>query len=311
MSKLITKLTTKLALSKQSCYTLNNGLKIPIAGYGVYLIPKEKTKDMVYQALVTGYRHIDSAIIYHNQKQAAEGIAKFLQDFPDKAKREDIFFTTKINENAQGYQGTKKAVEDIAKDIKSSIDYVDLVLVHWPFSTKETRLGTYKALQEYVLNPQNPTLEIKSIGVSNYGVKHLEELFNWEEYKVKPVVDQLELHPWLPRVDLQEYLSKHNILLEAHTPLARGKKFVDPELVALSKKYNISPGQILLKWGYLQGFIVLAKTGTPTRIKENLDALPDAGTEDLELNEEIVKTLHKPDSKEVLSWGGNDPTLKG
>ncbi|KAI5950500.1 hypothetical protein CANMA_005160, partial [Candida margitis] len=266
-------MTNSIDIDKFSTYKLNNGQHIPVAGFGTYLIPADKAATLVYDALEAGYRHIDTAISYKNQHEVAQGVAKFLQDHPD-VQRKDIWFTTKIANQNQGYENTKKAVQQISDEV-SVIDYVDLILIHSPKTSREKRLGTYKALQDYVLDPDNTTLNVKSIGVSNYGIKHLEELFNWEGFSVKPVINQLELHPWLPRVELRKYLEDHNILAEAYSPLTQGYKIDDPELLELSKKYNLSPAEILLKWSYLQGFIVLVKTENPKRIKENLSILPD------------------------------------
>ncbi|CCG25574.1 hypothetical protein CORT_0C01980 [Candida orthopsilosis Co 90-125] len=301
-------------LNKYSTSRLSNGQTVPIAGFGTYLIPAEKVTKLVYDALAAGYRHIDTAIAYKNQREVAQGVSKFLKDHLN-VQRSDIWFTTKIAEKNQGYENTRKAVQQISDETKEFIDYVDLILVHSPKTSTKERLGTYEALQEYVLNPDNETLNVRSIGVSNYGVAHLEELFHWENLKVKPVINQLELHPWLPRVELRNYMEEHNILTEAYSPLTRGRKSDDPELLELSQKYNLSPAEILLKWSYLQGFIVLVKTENPKRIKENLDILPDyrsdSGDESgkLELNSEILRVLNKPDSKIVLTWGGVDPTL--
>lgn len=312
-------LTSSIQLTTQSTYKLNNGLHIPVAAFGTYLIDKSKASDLVYKALEDGYRHIDTAIAYRNQGEVAQGIAKFLKDHPD-VKREDIWFTTKIDNRSQGYEQTKKAVELIAKEVKPYIDYVDLILIHSPKTSKELRLGTYKYLQELVLNPSNEVLNLKSVGVSNYGVAHLEELFNWEGYLIKPVVNQLEVHPWLPRLKLREYLYKHDILVEAYSPLTQGYKLNDPELLDLAKEFNISKIEILLKWSYLQGFIVLVKTDKPERIIQNLNVLPPGKKDDDELQEKvnlgvvdldpaILERLNKPESQEVLTWGGVDPTL--
>ncbi|RCK67826.1 hypothetical protein Cantr_02677 [Candida viswanathii] len=312
-------LTSSIQLTKQSTYKLNNGLHIPVAAFGTYLIDRSKAADLVYKALEDGYRHIDTAIAYQNQGEVAQGVAKFLKDHPD-VKREDIWFTTKIDNGSQGYEQTKKAVELIAKEVKQYIDYVDLILIHSPKTSKERRLGTYKYLQELVLNPNNDVLNLKSVGVSNYGVAHLEELFNWEGYLIKPVVDQLEVHPWLPRLELREYLYKHDILVEAYSPLTQGYKLNDPELLQLAKEYKLSTVDILLKWSYLQGFIVLVKTDKPERIKQNLSVLPCGKQNDDELQEgvnlgivdldpDLIEKLNKPESHEVLTWGGVDPTL--
>lgn len=312
-------LTSSIQLTKQSTYKLNNGLHIPVAAFGTYLIDKSKASDLVYKALEDGYRHIDTAIAYQNQGEVAQGIAKFLKDHLD-VKREDIWFTTKIDNPSQGYEETKRAVQLISKEVKPFIDYVDLILIHSPKTSKERRLGTYKYLQELILNPNNEVLNLKSVGVSNYGVAHLEELFNWDGFLIKPVVNQLELHPWLPRLELREYLYKHDILVEAYSPLTQGYKLNDPELLQLAEEYKISKIDILLKWSYLQGFIVLVKTDKPDRIKQNLDVLPCGKRDDDELQENrnlgivdldpaIIEKLNKPDSHEVLTWGGVDPTL--
>ncbi|KAI3404523.1 hypothetical protein KGF56_002715 [Candida oxycetoniae] len=312
-------LTSSIQLTKKSTYKLNNGRYIPVAGYGTYLVDYNKASDLVYQALKDGYRHVDSAIAYKNQGKCAEGIARFLRDYPD-VKREDIWFTTKIDNNNQGYEETKKAVELISNEVKQHIGYVDLILIHSPKTSKEKRLGTYKALQEYVLDPNNETLIVHSIGVSNYGVDHLEELFKWEGLLINPTINQLELHPWLPRLALRKYLYEHDILVEAYSPLTQGIKFKDPFLLDLAKKYSISPAELLLKWSYLQGFIVLVKSENPKRIKENLDVLPDPveGGDQLDettrlgkvdLDVDLIEALNKPDSKEVLTWEGVDPTL--
>ena len=182
-------LTTSIQLTKQSRYRLNNGHQIPITAYGCYEVPIEKTKNLVYEALKVGYRHIDSASSYGNEREAAEGVAKFLKENPD-VSRQDIWYTTKIANGDHGYEETKKAVAKSSEKIKQYIDYVDLVLIHSPKSNKEKRLGTWKALQEFVSNPTNPVLNIKSIGVSNFGIAHLEELLNWDGLLVKPVVNQ-------------------------------------------------------------------------------------------------------------------------
>lgn len=314
-------LTTSIQLTQTSRYRLNNGHQIPVTGFGVYDVLPADTKELVYQALVDGYRHIDSAVGYNNQEEAAEGIAQFLKDHPDAATRQDIWFTTKIRNDQHGYETTKQAVKEISEKVKQHIDYVDLVLIHSPKSNKEKRLGTWKALQEYVIDPSNDVLNIHSIGVSNYGIKHLEELLSWDGLLIKPVLDQLELHPWSPQLKLREFLVKNDILVEAYSPLTQGVKLNDPELLQLEHTYKISKAEILLKWSFLQGFIVLVKTAKKERIKQNLSVLPaDAtskgdtldndshfGKVDLDIN--ILNALDKPDSHEVCTWGNVDPTL--
>lgn len=314
----MTTLISSVQLTRATKYKLNDSHYIPVAGFGVYKLPKNEAGDLVYEALLQGYRHIDTAVYYENEEECAEAIAKFLKDHPDKAAREDIWFTTKIRPDQLGYEETKKAVAEIAARVKPHIEYVDLMLLHAPLKSKKTRLDSWKALQEFASDPANGVLKIKSIGVSNYGVEHLKELMEWDGLTIPPSVNQLELHPWLPRQELRAYMLKHGILAEAYSPLTRGIKFKDPELIALSKKFNMSMAEILLKWSYLQGFIVLAKTATKERIKENLSVLPEAPKDDpleektnwgkVDLDLELLKALDKPDSHEVLIIQ-DDPTI--
>lgn len=309
-------LTTSIQLTKQSKYKLNNGHHIPVIGFGCYEVPVEKSKELVYEALKAGYRHIDCAAGYGNEKETAQGVAAFLKENPD-VDRQDIWYTTKIRNQDHGYEETKKAVQKISDNVKEYIEYVDLVLIHSPKSNKEKRLGTWKALQEFVCDATNPVLNIKSIGVSNYGIAHLEELLNWDGLLVKPVVDQLELHPWLPQLKLRKYLVEHDILAEAYSPLTQGQKLNDKELLDLEAKYKIPKAEILLKWSFLQGFIVLVKSEKVERIKQNLGVLADGKSDELDetthlgkidLDYEILEALDKPESHEVLTWGNVDPT---
>lgn len=312
-------LTTSIQLTSASKYKLNNGLYIPVAAFGIYAVPADKTHELVYEALTQGYRHIDGAVGYGNEAEAAEAIADFLRDnkFVD---RSDIWFTTKITNEQQGYEETKKALAGVADRVKKHIEYVDMVLIHSPKTSKEKRLGSWKALQEFVTNPSNGVLDIRTIGVSNFGVKHLKELLAWDGLLIRPAVDQLELHPWLPQLELREYLVSEDILVEAYSPLTQGAKLSDPELLQLEHTYRIPKAEILLKWSYLQGFIVLAKTANKDRIKENFNVLPtpqvskdpldeatNLGKVDLDIN--ILHALDKPDAHEVVTWGGQDPTL--
>jgi len=287
-------MSTSKSVKKDSLYTLNNGLKIPVSGFGIYQTPPEEAANITYEALKAGYRHIDSAQAYQNEKEGAEGIAKFLKKYPN-VKRSDIFFTTKIKNGNHGYEATSKVIKESLDKVSPYIEYIDLFLVHSPISDKEKRLGTWKALQEAV-----DSGKVKSIGVSNYGTHHLDELLSWEGLKYKPVINQLELHPWLPRKDLQIYAKKYDHLLEAYSPLTQAKKFNDPELIEIAGKYGKTPAQILLRWSYDQGFIPLAKTVHVERIAENYNVLDNVPS----LDDEDYKKLDK-DSYEVLTW---DPT---
>lgn len=286
---------------------MNNGAEIPVIGYGVYEVPVTKTAQLVYEALKSGYRHVDTAVVYENQKEAAEGVQKYLQE--TGTSREEIWFTTKLWNDQQGYEETKKALSSIAEDVKEYIGYVDLILLHSPLTSKEKRLGAWKALEEVVADPSSAPIPVKSIGVSNFGIEHLKELL--EVAHVKPVLNQLELHPWLPHHDLRKFLAEQGIYAEAYSPLTQGVKLQDPELLQLESKTGISKVDLLLKWSFLQGFIVLVKSDKVERIRSNLNVLPDAddGSDaSISLDDETWKVLDKPYSYEVLTWDNNDPT---
>lgn len=275
-------------------YLLNNGHKIPVAGFGVYQTDKAVVPSLVYKAMEVGYRHFDSAQAYRNEEETCEGIAQFLAKNPH-VKRSDVFYTTKVGNKRHGYESTKQSIEESLERARK-IGYIDLFLIHSPYSDREKRLGTWQALQEAVDNGQ-----VMSIGISNYGVRHMDELLNWDGLKVKPVVNQCELQPWLHRLDIREYCAKHNILMEAYSPLTRGEKLQDPEVKKLAEKYGYTPAQILLKWSYEQGFIVLCKTANPDRIEANFKAV-----DDVELNDEIRNAFNNPDSYKTFTW---DPTV--
>lgn len=297
-------MTHSLQINKETRYRLSNGREIPAAGYGVYDVPKNETADLVYKALEIGYRHIDTAVFYGNQIEVAEGIARFIKE--TDVTREDIFFTTKLWNGQQGYDETKEALAQFGPEIGSLIGYIDLFLLHSALPGKEKRLGTWRALEEVIENPAAAPIELKSIGVSNFGVEHLEELL--AVAKVKPVVDQIELHPWLPQLKLRKYLADHDILVEAYSPLTQGKKLNDPELLKWEQEYGVSKVKLLLEWSFLQGVVVLAKSGKAERIKQNLAVLEDpSGT--VSLPDNVWDALNKPDSHEVLTWGQKDPTV--
>lgn len=310
--------TAAKQLTRTTKYKLNNGTWIPAAGFGVYLLKPSECYDLVYEALIQGYRHIDSAMSYGNQKDAARALSDFVKKNPSVA-REEIWFTTKITNAGQGYEETKEAVAQIAADVKDYIGYVDLVLIHSPLTSSSKRIGSWKALQEFVANPGNDVLPVRSIGVSNFGEHHIEELLSDDGVYIEPAVNQIELHPWLPKHKLREYLTKKGIAIEAYSPLTLGTKLDSPELVHLENKYNLSKIEILAKWAYLQGFIVLMKTAKKDRIKYNFDLLPAGKESDdpldegsnlgkIDLSNDLLEDLDKLDTGEVFCWGRTDPT---
>ncbi|KAI1981227.1 hypothetical protein LOZ53_006501 [Ophidiomyces ophidiicola] len=251
-------------LTLQTAYKMNSGYDIPALGFGVYETPADITTSVALKALETGYRHIDSAKAYRNEAECAEAIKK------SGLKREDIFFTTKVPWRSLG------------------------ILLHAPYGGKEAREGAWRALVE-----AQKAGKVRSIGVSNYGIHHLEEL---EEYNKaiggKIDVGQYEIHPWVPRKDIVEWLRKRNVIVEAYSPLVRAKRMDKPVLLELAKKHNKSPAQILIRWSLQKGLVPLPKSVTESRIKDN------AAVFDFELSEEDMGTL-ETDEYQFVCW---DPT---
>jgi diketogulonate reductase-like aldo/keto reductase len=223
---------------------LNSGYEIPVLGYGVYQTPTDIASDVVQHALKVGYRHVDSAVGYRNEAPSAEGIRK------SGLPREDVFFTTKIPPKDLNYDNSKAHIENTLKI--TGLEYVDLYLIHSPYGGKENRIGAWKALVEGV-----DAGKIRSIGVSNYGVHHLDELEQYikstdeKEGKGKGgvlSVNQVELHPWLARKDIVEWCEKRGVVLQAYCPIVRATKNDDPLLLPLAKKYGKTSSQVLLRW---------------------------------------------------------------
>ncbi|PTU21374.1 hypothetical protein P175DRAFT_0530869 [Aspergillus ochraceoroseus IBT 24754] len=267
------------------------GFEMPVLGYGVYEVPDAVAEDGVEKALKAGYRHIDSARCYENETGCAAAIRKA------GLKRSDVFLTTKLNPDDPGYEGAQRSIQESLKNAQT--DYFDLILVHTPWGGKEGRLGAWRALVE-----AQKAGQARSIGVSNFGVHHLEEL---EEYIShggggRIEVGQYELHPWLARAELVDWLRERGAIVQAYSPLTRGTRLGDPILQALGKKHHRSPVQILIRWSLQMGFVPLPKTTTAERIAENADVF------DFALDEDDMKLLHTGEYSPTDSlW---DPTVE-
>ncbi|KAK1147831.1 hypothetical protein N8T08_000344 [Aspergillus melleus] len=276
----------KLCLT--STRTICSGYDIPILGYGLYQVPGSIAEDVAQKALEAGYRHVDSAAVYENEREAVSAIKKA------GLTRSDVFLTTKVLPQATGYEAARRSIENSLKN--ANTDYFDLILLHAPFGCKEGRLGAWRALAE-----SQKAGKARSIGVSNFGLHRLEEL---EEYirtsgEGRIEVGQYELHPWLGRADLVDWLRSRGVVIEAYSPLARGSRMDEPVLRAISKKHNKNPAQVLIRWSLQKGFVPLPKSVTPQRIQENTDVF------DFELDEDDMKALHT-DEYAPSTW---DPTV--
>lgn len=237
--------------------TLHNGVKIPQLGFGVYLVPNEDMAEVMKHAFNTGYRHIDTAQYYKNESGLGEAIKASNID------REDLFITTKVWNSHHGYDKTLEAFEESLKRLQ--LDYIDLYLVHWPCPKFDKYVETYKALETLYKEKK-----VRAIGVCNFDIEHLERLF--EECEIKPMVNQIECHPYYQQKEMKQFCKKHHIYVESWSPLYRGGEVLEDETIqSLAKKYNKSPAQIILRWHLQEDSIVIPKSVTPERIRENFD----------------------------------------
>ena len=237
---------------KQAYVQLNNGIEMPLLGLGVYDMHAEEAVEAVRYALQTGYRLIDTAAMYGNEKQIGEGIRQ------SGIPREEIFVTTKVNNTDQGYDQTLRAFDESMKAL--AIDSIDLYLIHWPIKNK--RASTWKAIEKLYADGR-----VRAIGTGNYLLPFLEEMDAYAT--LVPAVNQIEFSPYLFLKNELDYCRQHQICLQAYTPLLRGQKFNDPRIQALAAKYNKTPAQIILRWAVQQGISTIPKSSNPERIKEN------------------------------------------
>ncbi|MBX9958329.1 aldo/keto reductase [Peribacillus simplex] len=233
--------------------TLHNGVKMPQLGFGVFKVKNgNETVESVKKAIEVGYRAIDTAAIYENE----EGVGQAIRECG--VPREELFITSKVWNTEQGYETTLKAFEDSLNRL--GLEYLDLYLIHWP--GKDKYLETWRALEKLYKDGK-----VKSIGVSNFHVHHLENLLANSE--VKPVVNQIELHPLLTQVEIRDYCAKHEIKVESWSPLGRGNLLEEPTINHIAKKHGKSSAQVLIRWHLQHDLVVIPKSITPSRIKEN------------------------------------------
>lgn len=233
--------------------TLHNGVKMPQLGFGVFKVKNgNETVESVKKAIEVGYRAIDTAAIYENE----EGVGQAIRECG--VPREELFITSKVWNTEQGYEMTLKAFENSLNRL--GLEYLDLYLIHWP--GKDKYLETWRALEKLYKDGK-----VKSIGVSNFHVHHLENLLANSE--VKPVVNQIELHPLLTQVEIRDYCAKHEIKVESWSPLGRGNLLEEPTIKHIAKKHGKSSAQVLIRWHLQHDLVVIPKSITPSRIKEN------------------------------------------
>jgi 2,5-diketo-D-gluconate reductase A len=238
---------------------LNNGRTIPQLGFGVFLVRPEDTTEAVITALQAGYRHIDTAEMYGNEREVGEAIAKSGLD------RDDVFVTSKLANDSHRPDDARRAFDASLGAL--GFDYVDLFLIHWPLPTRYDGdyISTWQALEEFYGDGR-----ARSIGVSNFQPHHLRRLH--AECEIIPAVDQVEVNPYLTQQELRDFCAGHQIAIEAWSPLARGGDLLhDPVVVSIAEAAGKTPAQVVLRWHIQHGNIVFPKSVTPDRIRENID----------------------------------------
>lgn len=243
-------------MSFKNTVTLRDSKSMPQLGFGVWQVPDDGAEAAVMEAFKVGYRSIDTAAIYQNEAGVGRAIQSAGLD------RQDMFITTKLWNDNQGYDNAMKAIEMSLKKLK--LDYVDLYLIHWPSPHRNLYVESWKALIE--MKRQGLT---KSIGVSNFMPEHLQKII--DATGEVPVLNQIELHPRFEQKELRAFHAKHDIFTECWSPLGQGQLLSDPLIQSVATKHRKTPAQVIIRWHLQKHFIVIPKSITPSRIKENFD----------------------------------------
>ncbi|MFD4152445.1 aldo/keto reductase [Streptomyces hydrogenans] len=245
--------------------TLNNGVEIPQLGFGVFQVPDEETTTAVSSALEAGYRSLDTAAIYGNEAGVGKALAA------SGISREELFVTTKLWNADQGHDAALRAFDDSLA--KLGLDYVDMYLIHWPTPARDLYKETWKAIEKLVADGR-----VRAAGVSNFQPDHLKRLIDGAD--LVPAVNQVELHPGLQQNELRAVHAELGIATEAWSPLAQGAVLGDEAVTVIAGRHGKSPAQVVLRWHLQLGNIVIPKSVTPERIRQNLDVFDFTLTDD-------------------------------
>ncbi len=267
--------------------TLSNGVKMPQLGYGVYQVDKEECERCVLDALKVGYRHIDTAQSYFNEEEVGNAIAK------SGVPREQVFLTTKVWVEHYGYDETRKSVLESMRKLKTN--YIDLVLLHQPFSDY---YGAWRALEDLYAEGV-----IKAIGVSNFYPDRLVDICSFA--RIKPMVNQVETHPHNQQIEAHEWMKKYGVQHEAWAPFGegRGGMFEEPLLVEIGKKYGKTAAQVILRWDMQRNVVAIPKSTHIERMEQNFDIF------DFELSEEDMAKIATLDKKQSSFFSHYDPKM--
>lgn len=267
--------------------TLSNGVKMPQLGYGVYQVSKDECERCVLDALKVGYRHIDMAQSYFNEEEVGNAIIK------SGIPREDIFLTTKVWIEHYGYEETKKSVIESLRKLKTN--YIDLVLLHQPFSDV---YGAWRALED--LYAQGV---IRAIGISNFYPDRMVDLCSFA--RIKPMVNQVETHPHNQQIEAQKWMEKYGVQIEAWAPFGEGRNglFTDETIATIGKKYNKTVAQVILRWEIQRGIVVIPKSVHIERMEQNFNVF------DFELSDEDMHTMSTLDKKQSSFFSHTDPYM--
>jgi 2,5-diketo-D-gluconate reductase A len=263
--------------------TLHDGAEMPQLGFGTWQIPAEETQEKVEEALAVGYRHVDTAAAYRNEAGVGAAIAA------TGVRREDVFVTTKLWNSQQGYDSALRAFEKSLERLGTG--HVDLYLIHWPLPQRDLFLDTWRAFER--IKEEGGA---RSIGVSNFRIEDLERLER--EAELLPTVNQIELHPRFQQAELRTWHSDHGIATEAWSPLAQGDLLEDGTIETVAAHHDRTPAQVILRWHLQVGNVVIPKSSSPERIRQNFELF------DFTLSEDNMAALKRLDTDRRI---GPDP----
>lgn len=273
------------------CFTLYNGVSIPCIGFGTYKAATCDSADIIVTAIEAGYRFFDTASFYGTETYLAQAIAQ------SDISRKDLFITSKVWKEEMGYTETKEAFKRTLANLNT--DYLDLYLIHWPRKSldgewKQICIDTWKAMEELYESGK-----VRAIGLSNFLPHHIDAIL--ENCKIKPMVNQLEVHPGYTQEAAVQYCKEYNILVQAWSPLGRRRVLQEPIIMELASKYNVSPAQLCLRFLLQKGINVLPKASVMERMKNNMDIFSFTIT-----NED----MHRLNTLPQIGWSGEHPDFE-